>query len=764
MTAIISSETTADKPGKDGARKVSKAERDKILKLARTRYTRAMEHERENIKLAYEDLEFMAGKQWPEDVANERSGEGRPVLTVNQMPQFVHQVTGDIRQMKPAIKVVAVDDQADPKMADLRQGMIRYIENRSDASGIYFQAADSQVACGIGHWRIETEYADDTTFEQELRISGVDDGVSVLWDPDAKRLTREDAMFCFVPVDMTLDAFKEKYPDASLDEFEEVKTWKHYSDWKQEDTVRVAEYWVKKPKTMTLALTPDGQTIDCTNDDDFDGGYTAEQKLNLCVKNGATVEKRETYEVCRYLITCADILEGPEEWAGRFIPIIPVIGEEVKIGRKLIRRGIIREAKDPQRQYNYFTSAQTEVVALQPKAPFLLTEVNVGKYQGMWETANTKNWPYMLWTPDAKNGGQQPSRIPPAVSSQGITEGLALANEDMRRVIGIYDASLGAKSNETSGVAIKARQREGDTGTVVYLDNFTRAIRQTGKILIDLIPHVYDTQRTIRIMGEDGKVDLMQINQERDKATGHPILDETGNPVVLNDMTTGAYDVLAEAGASYATRREEARESMLEFVKAAPETGPIMLDMIAAAQDWPMHEKVAKRAKFLLPPPIQKAEAEEEAKNGGEPVPQVEPSPAEQMQQQAMGLELEGKQLDNEKKKVEIASAAKELQGEAPDPVAEIKAQAEAMSLEYSVRENEIKIATMEEELATKRRLDQIKIEIAELDLAKARAGIVQGMEKHEASMTQQHIGMMHGAEKHQASLEQMNSKEGADS
>jgi hypothetical protein len=178
-----------------------------------------------------------------------------PVLTNNQMPQFVHQVTGDIRQMRPAIKVVGVDDQSDPKLADSARGHDRYIENRSDAAGIYFQAADSQVACGIGHARVTTEYADDTTFEQEIRIEGVDDGVSVLWDPDAKRLTREDANWCFVPVDYTTSTFKENWPDASMDEFEDVKNWQYYSDWKTDDTVRVAEYWVKKPKTLTLALT-----------------------------------------------------------------------------------------------------------------------------------------------------------------------------------------------------------------------------------------------------------------------------------------------------------------------------------------------------------------------------------------------------------------------------------------------------------------------------------------------------------------------------
>lgn len=747
MAAIISSETTADKPGKDEARKLPSGERDKILDQARKRYTRAMDHERENIQLAYDDLEFMAGNQWPTEVANERASEGRPVLTVNQMPQFVHQVTGDIRQMKPAIKVVAVDDNADPKLADLRQGMIRYIENRSDSTGIYFQGSDSQVACGIGHWRIETEYADDTTFEQELRISGMDDQVAVLWDPDAKRMTREDAMFCFVPVDMTLDAFKEKYPDADpVDEFEEVKTWKYYSDWVQDNTVRVSEYWVKKPKTLTLALTPDGQTIDCTEDDD---NYTAKEKLRLCVANGAKIEKRESYEVCRYLITCSDILEGPEPWAGRFIPIVPVLGEEIKIGRKLTRRGIIREAKDPQRQYNYFTSAQTEVVALQPKAPFMLTEINVGKYQSMWETANSKNWPYMIYTPDAKNGGQLPSRVPPPVSSQGITEGLALANEDMRRVIGIYDASLGAKSNETSGVAIKARQREGDTGTVVYIDNFTRAIRQTGKILIDLIPHVYDTQRTIRVMGEDGKIDLMQINQSNDPKTGHPMLNpETGEPVMLNDMSAGAYDVIAETGTSYATKREESRDSMLAFAQALPETASLISDFIATAQDWPNHDKIAERLRAALPPQILAAEKAKEAQENGEP-PQVDPAQAQQqqMQEQAQQAQLQAGMEELKNKTLEDEAKVRKANADAA------KAEADAETARINT-------------LLAQQKLDGHAIEVAK-DIDSHHAEEARTDERHRFDMdrdTNDHVvGLEQGAqqyahagEKHDATIQRM--------
>ena len=283
------------------------------------------------------------------------------------------------------------------------------------------------------------------------------------------------------------------------------------------------------------------------------------------------------------------MLEGPEEWPGRFIPIVPVVGEEIRIGRKLIRNGVIRHAKDPQRMSNYFHSAHTETVALQPKAPFLVTETNVAKYQSTWEQANTKNFPYLPYEPDTKNGGAAPQRVQPPVSSQGILDGLTMAREDLRAVIGIYDAGLGRPSNETSGRAILARQREGDVGSYLYIDNFARAVRQTGNIINDLIPHVYDTERTIRIMGEDGKIDVMAIN----KAQG--IDPASGEPVFAHDITAGSYDVVATMGPSYTTRREEAKDGMTAFVQAAPQTAPLVLDLIAKAQDWPMADDIAKR-------------------------------------------------------------------------------------------------------------------------------------------------------------------------
>ena len=587
-----------------GAKAKGKEQRD-ILAKARKDWDAAQEREKHNITLAYDDLKFLSGdgmSQWNEKDLKDRTDEGRPSLQINQLPQFVHQITGDIRQMKPAIRVVPVDSEADEKVADLRAGLIRYIENRSDAPAIYFRTADSQVACGIGHWRVLAEYADGSTFNQELRIGPIEDGVAVLWDPDAVLPTREDARYCFVPVDMSRGAFEAAYPGIVPSSFDD-DTWANNADWCSDDHVRVAEYWVKKPTKKRLALAPDGSIADITDADESVLAYHASK--------GSRVEERDSTKVCRYLITASDVLEGPQDWPGRFIPIVPVIGEEIRIGRKLIRNGIVRHAKDAQRMSNYFHSAHTETVALQPKAPFMVTETNVAKYQSTWEQANKKNYPYLPFEPDAKNGGAAPQRIQPPVSSQGILDGLMMAKEDLRSVIGIYDASLGKQSNETSGKAILARQREGDVGSYLYIDNFARAVRHTGNILNDLIPYYYDTERTIRIMGEDGKIDVIEIN----KASG--IDPMSGETLFDKDITVGSYDVVAQVGPSFSTRREEARDSMVEFLRSAPETGPLILDLIAKAQDWPMHEDIAKRLRATLPPKILQLESME--KQGATP-------------------------------------------------------------------------------------------------------------------------------------------------
>lgn len=604
------------------SKKETKAD-DDVHSEAMKRYERGYERDRKNQELGYQDLQFLAEEgQWEDRARRERDAEGRPILTVNKCPQFVRQVTGDMRQMKPSIKVVPVDDNGDEDVAKtVLPGMIRYIEQRSDAQACYFSAADTQVAAGIGHWRVLTEYAGNTTFEQELRIAPVEDGIGVVWDPDSIMATREDAMWCFVPVDMSRAAFKEKYPDKSGDAMPGAPEL--FRTWGTDDHVRVAEYWLKKPIKRKLAMLPNGAVKDLTDVD--------EAELADVMALAPDVQERDGFKVERYVISASDVLEGPDDWSGSHIPIVPLIGEEIKIGREIIRRGVIRGLKDVQRIYNYAISTEAEVVALQPKAPFIGTHKHFEKYADQWETANTRNWPYLEFEIDPANPSMKPDRVQPPVSSAGLKDLIAVAQADMSAVTGIYPAALGAQSNETSGKAIMARQREGDTGTFVYIDNFARAIRRTGQILIDLIPHVYDTARTIRIVGEDGKIDKLKINQEEIDPNGDGIATR-----VLHDLTIGAYDIAIEMGPSYSTKREEARDGMQAFMQAAgPEVAALYIDLFAKMQDWPLADKIAKRAQLMLPPPIQQLEAQE---SGEPPPPPMPPSPEQQAamaQQQA---------------------------------------------------------------------------------------------------------------------------------
>lgn len=743
---------------------------DDICRTALLRYSRWREREVENIDLAYEDLQFRAGEQWPGDVVKERAVDKRPMLTINRIPQFVRQVTGDMRQMKPSIKVVPVDSRGDKDTADTIAGMIRYVENRSDASAAYMSGADSQVNCGIGAWRVCTEYSDHGTFNQELRITSVDDAVAIAFDPDATLPTREDGKWCIVPVDMSNDAFKEQYPDAELGDFDTVRSVTQAMGWYDKDFVRVAEYWVKEPIKRTLALMPDGSIVDITDDEDGEAKQFAKR-----------IEKRDSHKVVRYLITAAHVLEGPTDWPGMYIPIVPVLGEEVRIGRRTVRHGIVRYAKDPQRMYNYFRTTQTEVAALQPKAPWLGTEQNFEKYQADWATANTKNHPALIYTPDARNGGREPSRVAPPIASQGIEEGVMLAAEDMKGVIGIYDAGLGNKSNETSGKAILARQREGDVGSFVYIDNWSRAIRFTGTLLIDLIPHVYDTERMIRIMGDDGHVDLKWINRSVGMQEMHP---ETGEMMqtqkIENDVTIGAYDVVLETGPSFSTKRAEAKDSLVEFIRSAPETAPAILDLVAKAQDWPNADEVAKRMEAIAPPPIQKLLAEQKKERGQEDPPQ-QPDPMQQMQMAAAQADLQNKQLENQKLQIENQQLA---QGQGPDHAGMAKAAGLQQGNQIAAERARIEHASMLNEMQAKERIAAVQLEIAltELAIKKAgaqidtaaavqdlqhtqmgmqqeaeqhTAGLVQGFQKHDTAM-------MQGAEAHAAKVKQMNTPKAA--
>lgn len=613
-----------------------------LLRIARERYQKAIDADRENRDAALEDLRFMAGDQWPEELRRERKEDGRPFLTINRMPQFVRQVTNDIRQNKPAIKVRPADDKADDEIADVYSGLIRNIEADSDATTAYITAAEGAAQAGIGHFRIVTEYSSDDAFEQDIRIRRIIDPFAVTWDPQAVEPTRSDARYCFVEESLDIETFKARYPKADTSgwDFSDAQSYSYVGDWLTHETVRVAEYWTRTMEPRTLALLLDGSMVDITGIKDRDGIYDlGNGRMEPAVKTRkvwrAKVEMR--------IINGAEVLEGPFEWSGRYIPIVPVLGEEVHIGRETLRHGVIRHAKDPQRLYNYWRSAQTEYIALQPKSPFIVTADNIKGYENIWKQANTRNLPYLPHIPDKNNAGRAPERATPPMASQGMAQELLIAADDMKATTGIYDAALGAQSNEKSGIAIQRRQAESDISTFAYADNLSRALRHGGRILIDLIPQIYDSERVVRILNEDETVETVEINMT--------IRNEDGSTKKVNDLALGKYDVIVTTGPSYATKRAEAVDAMLQLVQSVPKVGEVIMDILVKSMDWPGSDEIAKRLRKLLPPGIEEPEEGEEQR--------PEPPPDPELLVKSKELELKGREQD--RKDIETEAKVKKM-------------------------------------------------------------------------------------------------------
>ena len=738
-----------DADDKSGGGKVAPNDWQKVHEEALLEYERDYAKEQGNIEEAYQDLKFRRGRQddqWSPEALEQR--KNRPCLVINKLPQFIRQVTGDMRQSRPSIKVVPVDSGADVETAEIRAGMLRYVENRSKAKHVYTTGADSQVTCGIGHWAVETEYAHAGTFNQEIRIVGIEDGVSVLWDADAFLPTKSDAEHCFVPTDMTRAKFKKKWPKAKAEGFDTSlyglggTSW--FSSWATDDYIRVQQYWKKKPIERLLALMPDGTIDDLTDVVADVPDDRVREAIQYLEGRGARVEYRDSYKVCRYTLTMAEVLDEVD-WLGMHIPVVPVIGEEVRIGREVYRHGIVRYARDPQRMENYYASAETEVIALQPKAPWIGTKKQFQDHYDIWETANTEAHPFLEYTPDPAAPGP-PQRVQPPVGSPAISEAKIRNSEDMKAVIGLFDASLGAMSNETSGVAIARRDAQGDTGTFVYHDNFALAIERTAEIVNELFPKVYDTQRTVQILGDDGKPDMVEINK--------PQL-VNGVSKVLNDITSGSYDVVMEQGPNYATKRQQAQDGMTEFLRAFPPAAPVMGDLYAKAMDWPNAEQIGERLEELLPPPIKaKMQADRmkrEQSAGQPPSPEMQQEmqaqeQAQQQAQQAQALQLAEAQAKVEKSLAEAEEAkAKARQAIADADRAETEAQLKRVELANTHMENLRTIQRHDSELERSERSHEQEF---------AHKG-----ERHAADMAVIEISARQGDEKHGRAMQKLTAK-----
>lgn len=580
---------------------------ERIVAEARRRFRRCERLEASARRRFLQDLKFVNGDaynhwQWPDEVRSARDGQERPCLTVNKTRQHCLQIINDARQNKTSLKVKPVGGAASYDAAQVFEGLVRRIEYLSNADAIYSLATTHQVHGGIGYWRVVTDWAGADSFDQEIFLKPVVDPLTVFLDPDIQEADGSDARFGLVFRRLPKDEFLEAYPEwegrgapAALGNDE---------SWSSEDQVMVAEYFrrVERPEQLVAHVSPDTgevKTMRLSALKALGEAFAAAALADPATRVREVVEPKIEW----FKIVGEEIVER-RDWPGAFIPIVRVPGEETLIDGELDRKGHVRALIDPQRMYNYNASAEVEFGALQSKSPYLAPVQAIEGLETYWESANTVNHAVLPWNHKDDDGQPipPPERASPPGSAPAFIDGMQAAASDMQLVSGQYQAQMGAPSNEQTGIAIQQRQRQGDNATYHYVDKLAQAIRFTGKIIIDLAPKIYDTPRVLKILQEDGAE--LHVRVDPNAPVAHAAADdqEADQIAAVFNPAIGAYEVQADVGPAFATRRQEAFNALSQIAAQNPDLMRVIGDLVMRAADFPLAEEAAERIKALVPP------------------------------------------------------------------------------------------------------------------------------------------------------------------
>lgn len=642
---------------------------DDIIREAQERFKSSQDADDEQRDMVRCDIAFAfePGKQWEPAALEVR--KNRPCMEFNRVEPAIDQIVGDQRQTKPAIKIIPVED-SDRDRADLLTGMIRNVEAQSDFETVVDQQFEAAVSGGFGAWRIVPKYTSDESFDQELTVQGYWDAASELWfDPAAREWHKQDGMYQLAVTWLSVDEYKRRWPKSEpsggWDNSRNVST-----HWQRGKLVAVAEYWRKVPYTRTLLAIKreDGSTVTRWKDE-----------VNLILKSiGEVVNEREveTHRIEWFRLSGFDVLEGPVETKSTYFPNVPVFGKRRIVDGRETYKGVTRNAKDSQRSFNYTRSAAIEAGALTPKTPWLLTSTMIKGLVGNWKRVVNENLPFLTFNADPEMPGAFPQR---QATPQIPAEHLALAQmdaQDIRATTGIHESGLGMDGGpEQSGIALSKRQTEGDVANFQYIDNLAKSITLTGRILVDMIPAYYDTERTIRILGEDGAEKFVTINAQDEESV---------------DIARGRYDVRVEVGPAYTTQRQEASERLAELLPNLPILQELALDLYFKNSDFAganeIYERVRKRmvAAGVVEP------------QEGEQAPQQGPSEQDMLMLQAMVANIEAMSADTEKTKVEtqklaaqIGQIVADMQKTRADTVLSVQAQAHEQGMQRAMAEQQ---------------------------------------------------------------------------
>ena len=576
---------------------------DEFMRLAKKRWNIANDAEGLQRRRSLEEVRFNSGDHWDEYDRNARDAEDRVVIEVNRTPQYLNQVGNEMRMTRPQIIVKATGDGADPETAKKKNGIIRSIQKRSGAEGIRDDAFYGVLEKGWAHWRVNVDWENERSSRQVIRTGRIANDFSVYTDPAATEQDKSDADFRFITEDVPIGQYNLDHPDselASMTSFTGLGD--DLKDWVSDKVIRKAEYWYRERTKEKLYFLADDPTKNGKFADELE--WVDDEPIGVAKDHLGQLMWRWSWrqKIKWALINAVEVLDGNEDRTGgreyvegaKYIPIVTALGRRILIENKYIYVGMVRDAMAPCLASDYWLSALTEMVALGPKAPWIVAWEAVKQHQEMWDQANLMNFAALYYDHKDANGDQVPApfRNFGEAPIQSMTFILKFADEDLKRVMGIYNAGLGAPGPEVSGVAINSRKAESDVANFNYIDNLQRAMEYEAKVYLNLMGLVMTEPQIVETIREDGTAEKTPINQPTDGPNGKQVTYLMGE----------GYDAEVEIGPSFNTKRQEAVAVMTEFVKADPTVAPLVDDLIADQMDFPNRAEFVKRLKSRVPP------------------------------------------------------------------------------------------------------------------------------------------------------------------
>mgnify|MGYP003624605445 FL=1 len=643
----------------------SSKKKQAILDEAMDRFDTASDAWSYTYNAALDDIQFVDTDDGQWDDAVRQSRVNRPCLTFDKLSSAVDQVVGQQLQMLPGVKVRGAEE-GDSDVAEIYEGLIRQIEQRGAKA--YKTAFKFSVKGGWGCWLVEHDYIDDTSMNQDIILREIKNPFSVLFDPIIQIQDMKECRYAFQFEDLERDEFERLYPKAQTGVGEAFYSAGNQRAWINENTVRIADYFRIVPEERRLVQLSTGEVVDY---EDIEPIIDELNFKGVTITNERIVEGRKLE---RFKITGMEILEE-YECIGRYIPLVPLLGKTSNIDGRFVTRGLVRKAKDAQRMYNYSRSTAIEVTALQPKQPLMATPAMIKGHEERYRNLMTSNDPVLLFNFDQ---GQKPFREPPGQPSTALLTDVQISSDDIKSTTGIYDASLGQRSNETSGRAIRERQLQGNIATYEFVDELVESIKYTGEIFVNMIPKIYDAERQIRILGEDDREEVMMINK--------PQLDlQTGETIIINDLNRGHYDIKVTTGPSFSTRRSETAEQLGTLFGQNPQMAQMGADIYFKSLDLVGADELVERVRKagIKAGMIEPNEEEKKELTGG--------------QQQQQQIKAQAMQMEMAMKQAEIANEQAEArERESKTMLNTIKAQVEQLELAQAQQDLEAqRIAAM---------------------------------------------------------------------